>query len=116
MKIIEYRKIEPTNYNNDKIKNVIGRVVIGKRDGAEKFCMRVFEVKPEGHTIKHTHDWEHEIFIHSGKGEVYSSGEWRAISTDDVIFIPGNEEHQIRNVGKDVLTFICLIPSGAPEM
>jgi quercetin dioxygenase-like cupin family protein len=116
MKIIGYRKINPTNYNNEKIKDVAGRVVIGKGDGAENFYMRVFEISPGGYTVKHTHDWEHEIFIHSGKGEVYSTGEWLPISTDDVIFIPENEEHQIRNLGNDALILICLIPSKAPEM
>jgi len=28
----------------------------------------------------------------------------------DVIFVPGGENHQFKNPGKDVLEFICLIP------
>ena len=116
MKVIGYRMISPTNFNNEKMKGVAGRVVIGKRDGAENFYMRLFEVAPGGYTIKHTHDWEHEIFIRSGKGEVYSNGNWHPINTDDVLFIPANEEHQLRNIGHDVFIFICLVPSKAPEM
>jgi quercetin dioxygenase-like cupin family protein len=42
-------------------------VVIGKQDGAQNFSMRVFEIAPGGHTPKHAHPWEHEMFIMRGK-------------------------------------------------
>ena len=32
--------------------------------------MRIFEVEPEGYTPRHAHDWEHEILVHSGSGQV----------------------------------------------
>ncbi|MBN1366127.1 MAG: cupin domain-containing protein [Syntrophaceae bacterium] len=116
MKIVSYRQITPKNFDNKEIKDVIGRVVIGKREGAENFFMRIFEITPGGYTPKHTHDWEHEVFIHFGRGEVYTNGTWHPINADDVIFIPANEEHQIRNNGQDILIFLCLIPSKAPEL
>ncbi len=97
-------------------KEVDGRVVIGQADGADNFCMRVFEVAPEGHTPFHEHAWEHEIFFHQGKGNVFCQGEWKAIQSGSVVFIPGGEEHQIKNAGSDPLTFVCLVPKGAPEL
>jgi quercetin dioxygenase-like cupin family protein len=106
----------PKNFDNEEIKGVAGRVVVGKSDGAENFFMRIFEIKPAGYTPKHTHDWEHEIFVHSGNGEVYANGNWYPLNADDAIFIPANEEHQIRNNGQDNLIFVCLIPSKAPEL
>jgi quercetin dioxygenase-like cupin family protein len=33
-----------------------------------------------------------------------------------VVFMPANEEHQIRNTGKEPFVFVCLIPSKAPEL
>ncbi|MBW2198527.1 MAG: cupin domain-containing protein, partial [Deltaproteobacteria bacterium] len=39
-----------------------------------------------------------------------------AVTKGHVIFIPGNEAHQLRNAGEDPLVFACLIPSGAPEL
>jgi quercetin dioxygenase-like cupin family protein len=116
MKIIKYQNIAPKYFDKKEIMGVTGRVVIGKSDSAENFCMRIFEIKPKGYTPKHTHDWEHEVFIHSGKGEVYSNGNWYPVNADDAIFIPANEEHQIRNNGQDNLIFLCLIPSKAPEL
>jgi quercetin dioxygenase-like cupin family protein len=78
--------------------------------------MRVFELSPEGHTPLHQHDWEHEIFFHSGRGEVYQEGLWQSVNPGSVVFIPANEMHQIRNPGSQLLVFACLIPSGAPEL
>jgi quercetin dioxygenase-like cupin family protein len=116
MKIIHYTSIEPSHFDNDQAKGVSGRVVIGKNDDANHFCMRVFEVRQGGHTPRHSHAWEHEIFIHAGEGEAYGQGKWHSFQPGSVIFIPADEEHQIRNAGKDILIFACLIPSGIPEL
>jgi quercetin dioxygenase-like cupin family protein len=116
MKKIYYTDPQPVLINNDVAKGVAGRVLIGKADGADNFCMRVFEIDPGGNTPKHSHDWEHEIFFHTGEGEVFGNGSWSSVTTGDVVFVPSNEEHQIRNIGTSKLTFICVVPSKAPEM
>ncbi|MBU1713578.1 MAG: cupin domain-containing protein [Proteobacteria bacterium] len=116
MKIIQYTDIMPVLFDSGLAKGIAGRVVIGKNDGANNFCMRIFEVSPAGNSPRHSHDWEHEIFIHSGAGEVYNNGNWTPVSAGSVVFIPGGEEHQIRNAGKEFLVFACLVPSKAPEL
>ena len=79
MKVSHYKDIPGTELNNDMVKLVTGRVLVGKNDGAPNFCMRRFDVEPGGHAPRHTHDWEHEIFVHSGIGKVYQNGEWREV-------------------------------------
>ena len=116
MKIIKYSDVEPLKINNDVARGVSGRVLIGKDDGAEHFCMRLFELSPGGYSPCHTHDWEHEIFIHSGNGEVLCDNEWQPIIKGTAVFIPGHKEHQIRNTGDVPLVFLCLIPSGVSEL
>ncbi|MEA2060376.1 MAG: cupin domain-containing protein [Thermodesulfobacteriota bacterium] len=116
MKIINYTDIEPTAFDNDVAENIKGRVLIGKDDGAFNFCMRLFEIEENGHTPMHTHEWEHEIFIHSGQGEVLCRDKWVPVSKGTALFIPDNEVHQIRNTSKETLIFICLVPSTAPEL
>jgi len=116
MKIIHYSEAEPKRFDADTVKGVTGRLVIGKSDGANNFCLRFFELSEGGYSPKHSHEWEHEIIIHSGKGEVLSQGKWIPVTKGHVIFIPGNEEHQIRNASENTLVFACLIPSGAPEL
>jgi len=116
VKIIHYSEAEPKNFDGDNVKGVTGRVLIGRSDGAENFCMRIFELAEHGFSPKHSHEWEHEIIIHSGTGEVFSNGDWISVSKGYVLFIPGGEDHQIRNTGKDPLVFVCSIPAGVPEL
>jgi quercetin dioxygenase-like cupin family protein len=116
MKVVQYSEQQATHIENDAVKGVSGRVMIGKADGANNFCMRVFEVESKGFSPRHTHEWEHEIFFHSGKGEVFVDKEWIPVTTGSVAFIPGNIDHQIRNTGDEKLVFVCLVPSGAPEL
>jgi len=116
MKIAPYREHEEKVFDTDPAKGVKGRVVIGKRDGATNFCMRVFEITAGGHTPKHSHEWEHEIFFHQGEGEVFKDGTYVPVKAGDIALIPGGEEHQIRNVGQTDLVFVCLIPTGYPEL
>ncbi len=116
MKIKQYGDVKATLFDSDIAKGVAARVVIGKADGAENFCMRVFEVAPGGNTPKHAHDWEHEMFIHAGEGQIYGNGQWNAVKPGKVVFIPGHEEHQIKNTGRETLVIACLIPGTAPEL
>ena len=116
MKIMHYADASSQTFDGDTVRGVTGRIAIGQADGAPNFCMRVFELAPEGFTPRHQHDWEHEIFFHAGQGEVYQNGEWQRVAAGSVAFIPGNEPHQIRNPGSESLIFVCMIPSGAPEL
>lgn len=116
MKLIKYTDVKPTHFDNGPARGVAARVVIGKADGAAHFCMRVFEIAPGGHTPKHAHDWEHEMFVHSGAGEVYGNGQWQPMKPGNALFIPANEEHQMRNTGQESLVVVCLVPAQAPEL
>jgi quercetin dioxygenase-like cupin family protein len=116
MKTNPYTQAPATHFDSEPAKGIAARVVIGKSDGAPNFCMRVFEIAPGGHTPKHTHDWEHEMFIHAGAGEVYGNGGWHPIQAGNVVFLPANEEHQLSNTGKELLVVVCLVPGSAPEL
>lgn len=81
-----------------------------KKTGAKNFAMRMFEMSPKGHTPRHKHDWEHEVFILEGKGLVYGGGVERRFNQGHFIFIPPGEEHQLVNAGKNTVKFLCMIP------
>ena len=117
MKIVPHYTDSPyQEFDGDVVKGVTGRVVIGKEDGAPNFCMRMFSLAPGGFTPRHSHDWEHEILIHEGTGQVFREDKWVDVERGSIVFIPGNEEHQFRNNSDDELVFACLIPEGAPEL
>lgn len=115
-KVKKYTEVEPTHYNSETARGIAARVMIGKKEGANNFCMRVFEIAPDGHTPRHAHAWEHEMFYHAGEGEVFGNGKWNKVKAGSVIFVPENEEHQIRNTGSEPLVVVCLVPSKAPEL
>jgi len=116
MKIIHYTEASATEFDSGEMKGTIGRVVIGKADGADNFCMRVFELAKGTVSHRHEHEWEHEVFVHSGHGEILCSGQWKPVKSGSVIFIPPDEDHQLRNLHDEPFVFVCLVPKGAPEM
>lgn len=116
MKAIRYPDVPPRTFDGGNARHVTGRVVIGKDDGATHFAMRVFEIGEGGHTPRHSHAWEHEMFYHSGQGEVLCDGTTVPVQAGSVAFIPPGAEHQVRNTGAQPLVFVCLIPAGVPEL
>jgi quercetin dioxygenase-like cupin family protein len=72
--------------------------------------MRLFEMAPNGFSPLHSHPWEHEVFILEGNGAVTDGKEQKEFKEGDVLFIPSNERHQLKNVGKVIVKFLCLIP------
>ncbi len=116
MKVINYTDLLPVVMDNEMVKNVAGRVMLGKEDGANNFCMRVFEMGKDGFTPRHTHDWEHEVFVHTGKGEVFIKDTWYPLSAGSAVLVPPNVEHQFKNSSDETFTFVCCVPSGVPEL
>lgn len=116
MKIVRYNEGTSQQFDGDSVKGVTGRVLIGKNDKAENFCMRSFTVSPGGFTPKHIHDWEHEVFIYKGEGTVFKQDEYIPVKAGDALFIPGREEHHFKNDSDADLIFICLVPKGVPEL
>ena len=110
MLVRNYRQVEAEEVE-EGAKDVRIRWVITESEGAPHFVMRVFEIAPGGYTPQHSHAWEHEVFILSGCGDVYSANGWQTIRAGDVVFIPGHEIHQFRNSGSQPLEFLCLIPT-----
>ena len=102
-------KSEPvTDAGADKAKV---RWVIAEKDGAKNFFIRVFDLEPGGYTPLHQHPWEHEMFVIWGEGCVVKAGREVSLTRGSVVFIPPDEEHQIKNTSQETFTFICLIPA-----
>jgi len=70
MKHVHYADVDLELPNEEGIKNLKVRWLISKKDGAENFAMRLFEIKPGVYSPLHQHNWEHEVFILQGEGVV----------------------------------------------
>ena len=62
-----------------------------KPDGAPSFSMRQFEVAPGGHTPKHSHAHEHEVFVLEGTGVVLEGDREHPLRPGTVVFVPPND-------------------------
>ncbi|MBL5980988.1 cupin [Petrotoga sp. HWH.PT.55.6.1] len=110
------KEVKPLIINNEMTKDVEKRILIGKSNyGAPNFVMRLFTVKPGGYSPKHSHRWEHEIFIVKGKAEVYDGEKYNTVEAGSFVYVPGGIEHQLKNAGDEDLEFICVIPTSADE-
>lgn len=110
MKHVHYTEIELEDPSEKGLKDVKVRWLISEKDNAKNFAMRLFEIKPDGHTPLHQHDWEHEVFVLEGNGIAKSKTKDESFKQGDIFFIPSMEWHQFVNTGDDVLKFLCLIP------
>ena len=106
MKVNNYRDNDPI----EEVKGVFRREVITADDGAPLFIMRVFEVEPGGATPSHSHQWEHEVFVLSGRGVVAGEQGATPIGKESIVFVAPNEPHCFVNTGNEPLRFICVIP------
>ncbi len=89
------------------------RWLIGQADQAPNFAMRQFEVAPGGYTPRHQHDYEHEVFVLTGQGEVSEGAKTHPLAAGDVVLVRPGEVHQFRNTGSEPLRFLCLVPNSA---
>ena len=115
MIIKKKRDFTPNIINNSEMKDVKFYPFITKKDGAPNFAMRLFEVGPDGHTTRHKHEWEHEVYIVSGNGYVLEGDKKIRVERDCCIFIKSNELHQFQ-AGENGLSMICVVPNkGQPK-
>jgi len=85
--------------------------MIGKKEGAENFAFRYYQLSPGSHSREEDHPYDHGILILQGAGEVLLGSEVQGISRGDIVYIPPDARHQIRNTGETPLGFLCVIPA-----
>lgn len=89
------------------------RWLLSPSDGTPTFAMRQFEVAPGGYTPRHSHPYEHEVFVLEGEGVVLEGDCPHPLKAGDVVLVQPDEVHQFRNTGRVPLKFLCLIPNTA---
>lgn len=106
MRVISYEEVEAKEVQEgSKIK-----IRWLNTRGSKNFAVRLFEIEPGGYSPHHSNSWEHEIFVLEGNGVAIGNEGAEAFSVGNVIFIPSEELHQIKNTGKIALKFLCIIP------
>jgi quercetin dioxygenase-like cupin family protein len=109
-KAVHYSQVAVSQVKEAGAERLKVRWLIAKDDGAKNFAMRFFEVARGGHTPRHSHNWEHEVYVLEGEGVVFCEGVEKKIEPGYVVFVPPNAEHFFRNAGNNELRFLCLVP------
>ncbi|ACR78978.1 MULTISPECIES: cupin domain-containing protein [Kosmotoga] len=102
--------LEAQVFDSDTVRGVEKRILIGEKHNAPNFVMRLFTVKPGGYSPRHSHDWEHEVFIVKGEATVVTPEGEIKVSAGSYVYVPKNVEHQFKNETEDILEFICVVP------
>jgi quercetin dioxygenase-like cupin family protein len=93
------------------VSGVTMRLLVGRSDGAANFALRQFTVEPGGHTPRHQHNYEHQVYVLEGSGRVEQDGTFHAIGRGDALYVAPNTLHQFVNDGSAPLTFLCIVPT-----
>jgi len=115
MKLVHADEVSPQVVVEEGAQAVTVRWLLARPEGAPNFAMRLFDVAPGGCTPRHQHDWEHEVFVLTGSGEVVTEHEPVRFRPGDAVLVMPNELHQFRNTGEGTAQFICLIPLAPQE-
>ncbi len=111
MAVRKYNEIEEVEIKMDGVTGVTKRIPISKEDGWQDHTLRVFKIKPGGHTPAHQHDWEHVNYIMSGRGRLMIDGKVNEVAEKDFAFVPPNTPHQFQNPYDEDFEFICIVPN-----
>ena len=86
------------------------RLLIHEAQGAPNFYMRQFNIAPGGMTCRHTHAWEHEVYILCGEGTAVTPDGEKPFAAGDCVYVAPNDLHQFRNTGGEEMKMLCLVP------
>jgi quercetin dioxygenase-like cupin family protein len=113
MQINHYESVSQKPVEMDGASGCKVRWLVGKNEGAPNFAMRQFEIEPGGHSPRHFHPYEHEVFVIDGSGIILEGDQEHEIKSGDVIYVSPDEVHQFQNRSDVPLRFLCLIPNSA---
>ena len=111
MKVTPYEAVSSAPVTMPGSQGCAVRWLVDETDGAPNFAMRQFEVAPGGYTPRHSHPYEHEVFVLDGQGEILEDETPRPLRPGTVVFVAPDEIHQFRNTGATPLKFLCFVPN-----
>jgi quercetin dioxygenase-like cupin family protein len=100
---------------NETMPGVSLRWLLSKEVGTPHFEMRYIEIKQGHNSFGDPHDFEHEVYVLSGKGRIEGKDETVEIGPGDAILVLPGEKHRFFSTGNEPLAIICNIPNGAED-
>ncbi len=113
MKVNHYEQVAKAPVTMEGAHGCQVRWLVDESQGAPNFAMRQFEVAPGGYTPKHSHPYEHEVFVLEGRGVVLEGDVEHPLEAGDFVLVTPNEVHQFLNTGAGPLKFLCMVPNSS---
>jgi quercetin dioxygenase-like cupin family protein len=112
MQINNHAQIVAKKVDMAGAQEVTMKILIGPQDGSEGIIMRHFTIRPNGHTPRHQHNYEHLVRVLSGQGVFLDhDGREHVINASNSLFVKPNELHQFQNPFGEDFEFLCIIPN-----
>ena len=105
---VPVRAYGPENSDADRATR---QILIGTEEDSPNFHMRYFAVQPGGHTSLDQHPHDHGVYILHGRACLRLGDDEHELNAGDVVYIPGNEEHQFFTLGQEPFGFLCVVPA-----
>jgi len=91
-----------------EVEGVWKNSLLNNENGSTHFAMRTYQIEPNGHTSRDTHEHDHGVYVLKGMPTAVVEGKSILLTAGDVLHIAGNEEHQFFNEGDNPAKFICV--------
>ena len=86
------------------------RWLVSEFDETPRHALRLYEVERGRATRAHTHYWEHQVFVLSGRGAVLAGDQEALLGEGDLVSVPPGERHQFINRGEQPFRFLMALP------
>jgi quercetin dioxygenase-like cupin family protein len=86
------------------------RWLVSELDETPHYALRLYEIEPGWATAAHTHYWEHQVLVLTGRGAVIASDQEALLGEGDMVYIPPQERHQFVNRGEQPFRFLMALP------
>ncbi len=103
-------EIEKKQLENPAMKGVVKQVLIGPDQGWKDYVMRMFTLTKGGYAPRHSHPWQHILYITEGEGNLFMNGIDYPLVPGSVAYVPADVEHQVANAGDAKFVFMCIVP------
>lgn len=107
MYVTSVDEVEEFTFEGEGSRGVRVRYLLHAGVGAKQLQLRLFTIEAGGYTPLERHEHEHEIFVIEGEGLIRGGNLEVTVKPGDVVFIPSNEEHQVKNIGDGRFRFLC---------
>lgn len=111
MKVIRLDEVRLEEVKTEGAANTRIQWIINREHGAHNFLMRRFVLAKNGTTPLHSHAYEHEIYVLSGRGLVTDGKNEIALAKDSAVFVPAGQSHQFKNANAEDFVFLCMVPA-----